>query len=121
MYFNSLPNAKVYKKDHFVIENGRVKWVQSENKDELVRLFGYDNVFDTKADANTALEERKRPPKHHLDDDERKKLEEEQLAYGRSMMSEEELAEVEYAKKTLDQIQLEWGLLMYARELACCN
>lgn len=121
MYFNALPDTKVYQKDHFVIENGRVKWVQCADRTEVVRVFGYDNVFDTKADAEMALEERKKPPKHHLDDDERKAMETAQIEYGRSQMSEAELAESEYAQKSIDQIQLEWGLLMYARELACCN
>lgn len=89
MYFNALPNPKIYLKDFFAIENGKVLWVQSESKDELVHMFGYGNVFDSKAEANVALEERKQPPKHHFNDDERKAMEDEQMKFGRMMMKTE--------------------------------
>lgn len=116
MYFNALPDTKVYQKDFFVIENGKVKWVQGENKMEMIRFFGYGNVFNNKADAHSALEERNKPKVHHLTDEERKILEAEQIAYGRSQMTETELLEAKRQRKTIDQIQLEFGRMMMRLE-----
>lgn len=104
------------KKDYFAIENGKIRWVASESKMELVRMFGYGNVFDSRTEAEVTLEERNKPKVHHLTDDERKRLEAEQIAYGRSKMTEKELAEAKEQRKSIDQIQLEFGRMMMAME-----
>ena len=118
MYFNALPDTKVYQKTFFAIDNGRVICVESENKADLLRFFGNGNVFDSKARALTELEERNKPKVHHLTDEECKRLEAEQIAYGRSQMTETELAEVREKRKSIDQIQLEFGRMMMRLELA---
>ncbi len=104
------------KKDYFAIENGKIRWVASESKMELVRMFGYGNVFDSRTEAEETLEERNKPKVHHLTDNERKRLEAEQIAYGRSKMTEKELTEAKEQRKSIDQIQLEFGRMMMAME-----
>lgn len=116
MYFNSLPYAKEYSKTFAVIDkNARVLRADG-NRADLERYFGHGNVFDSMEKALVALEERKAPKVHHLTDEERRVLEREQIAFGRSQMTEEEKAEARERKKSIDQIQLEFGRMMMRLE-----
>lgn len=106
------------KKYYYCIENEKVTTVEAESKTELERFFGHGNVFENKADAVIIRDERRKPKVRHLSDEERKILEAEQIAYGRSQMTETELLEAKRQRKTIDQIQLEFGRMMMRLETA---
>lgn len=108
------------KQTYFVIDGNRVIRVDGNNVREIEAFFGKKNVFTTQKEAYDMLNSHNEPTKvkHHLTDEERKILEAEQIAYGRSMMTAEELAEVKQKRKSIDQLQLEFGRMMMKMEQA---
>lgn len=108
-------------KTFIVIENGAIKRVDGE-LDEVIKVFGLYNVFDSRENALRVLESRENPiiikPEQKMSDDERRKLENEQRKFGLSMMTDEERKWTTEIKKSIDQIQREFALMMMRRENA---
>ena len=100
----------------YVDLNGKVHNCQtdSEREIELTRI-NFGNVFFTRAEAIDFSMQPKEIPCKHLSDEEMRRIDEEQIAFGRSMMTEEEKREARERRKSLDQLQLEFGREMERR------
>lgn len=98
---------------------GKTHMVMTDNPTEIDRAkVQYGRVFFNKPEADAFAKLPKPKRVRRLTDEERKQLELEQIAYGRSLMTETEKAEAKERKKTIDQIQLEFGRMMMRLELA---
>ena len=80
----------------------------SEREIELTRV-NYGNVFFNKAQAIEFANRPKEMPLKHLSDEEMRRLDKEQYEFGWSMLTEEEKREARERRKSLDQLQLEFG------------
>ena len=80
----------------------------SEREIELTRV-QFGNVFFNRAQAIEFANTPKEKPCKHLSDEEMRRIDKEQYEFGWSMMTEEEKAEARERRKSLDQLQLEFG------------
>ena len=104
---------------YYAVENGKRKPTICEGeKMELVRYFGYGNVFDTMADAQSEIDKRNTPPEKKYSWEEHVKLYKEQYKFAWSQMTETEKKWARERKKSLEQEQLEYGRMMMRLETA---
>ena len=112
MYFNALPNAKTYQKTFFVIENGKCIRVEAETETEVIRYFGYGNVFKTQMECLNAINEMSKPKERKLSDYEIKQLLKAQREFGRSLMTQLDWDIRRENLKSIEQKQKEFARQM---------
>lgn len=86
----------------------------SERELELTRV-QFGNVFFNRTQAIEFALQPKEKPCRYLTDEERAEIEREQIAFGKSQMTEEEKREARERRKSIDQLQLEFGREMERR------
>ena len=98
----------------------RTVWTDNPREVDLVRV-RFGEVFFNRAEAVKVLFAPKTEKVRVLTDEERRQLELEQIAYGRSLMTEEEKAEARERNKSIDQRQLEFARMMQQTEKEWCR
>ena len=100
----------------FIDLNGHLNHEETDDRTEIERIRNqFGNVFFNRTQAIEYSKLPKEVPCKHLSDEEMKRLDKEQYAFGWSQMTEEEKREARERRKSIDQLQLEFGREMERR------
>lgn len=100
----------------YVDLEGKVHNCETDDKLEIERIRNqFGNVFFTRIEAVEFSMQPKEKPCRSLTDEEMREIDKQQMKFGWSQMTEEERREARERRKSLDQLQLEFGREMERR------